>query len=50
LAEVEVVRAESGVADRVEAIINSENLVRDRERDFKRLINDADLWHRLARR
>lgn len=43
LAEVEIVRAQSGVADRVEAIINSENFVREREREFKRLINDEAL-------
>jgi outer membrane protein TolC len=42
-AEVETVRAQSGVADRVEAIINAENLLRDRERDLKRMLNTPDL-------
>ncbi|HTL28380.1 MAG TPA: TolC family protein, partial [Tepidisphaeraceae bacterium] len=43
VANVEVTRAESGVADQREAIITAENTVRDRERDLKRLLNDADL-------
>lgn len=42
-AEVEIVRAQSGVADRVESIIISENLQRDRERDLKRILNTPDL-------
>jgi outer membrane protein TolC len=40
--EVEIVRAQSGVSDRVEAIINADNLARDRERDLKRTLNDPD--------
>lgn len=43
VAEVDVVRAESGVADKLEAIIVAENDVRDRERELKRLINEPDL-------
>jgi outer membrane protein TolC len=43
VANVEVTRAESGVADKREAIITAENTVRDRERDLKRLLNDPDL-------
>ena len=43
VAEVEIVRAESGVADTVQAIITAENNVRDRQRDLKRIINRADL-------
>ncbi|MGH7179721.1 MAG: TolC family protein [Tepidisphaeraceae bacterium] len=43
VAEVDVVRAESGVADRVEAIITAENNVRQRERELKRILNDPDL-------
>src|SRR5439155_21912460 len=39
-AEVEIIRAESGVADSREAIILAENTVRDRERDVKRIMND----------
>jgi outer membrane protein TolC len=39
VAEVEIVRAQSGVADRVEAIIIAENTQRDRERDLKRILN-----------
>jgi outer membrane protein TolC len=42
LAEVEIVRAQSGVADQVEAIITSENLLRDRERELKQIINSPD--------
>lgn len=42
-AEVEIVRAESGVADRVEAIITAENALRDRQRELKRLINEPGL-------
>ena len=43
IAEVDVVRAESGVADRLEAIILAENVVRDRERELKRILNDTEL-------
>jgi outer membrane protein len=43
VAEVEVTRAQSGVADRVEQIIVADNLVRDRERELKRLLNAPDL-------
>jgi outer membrane protein TolC len=43
VASVDVTRAESGVADRREAIIIAENTVRDRERDLKRILNDPDL-------
>ncbi len=42
-AQVEIVRAETGVADRLEAIIVADNAVRDRERELKRLINRRDL-------
>lgn len=42
-AEVEVIRAESGVADTLEQIIIAENAVRDRQRDLKRTINEAGL-------
>jgi outer membrane protein TolC len=42
-AEVEIVRAESGVADTIEQIITSENAVRDRQRELKRLLNQPDL-------
>lgn len=38
-AEIEVTRAESGLADRLEAIINAENAVEQRQRDLKRIIN-----------
>jgi len=43
VAEVEVTRAESGVADRVEAIILAENAVRDRQRELKRVLNEPDM-------
>jgi outer membrane protein TolC len=38
-AEVEVIRAESGVAQRKDAIILAENNVRNTERDLKRILN-----------
>jgi outer membrane protein TolC len=43
VAEVEVVRAESGVADKLEGIIIADNDVRDRERELKRILNEPDL-------
>jgi len=42
-ADVDVVRAESGVADRIEAIILAENQLRDRQRELKRILNDPNL-------
>jgi outer membrane protein len=38
-AEVEIIRAEAGVTSKVEAIIVSENLLRDREREIKQVLN-----------
>jgi outer membrane protein TolC len=42
-AQVEIIRAEAGVAQRLEAIIVAENNLRDRERDLKRILNKAGL-------
>lgn len=42
-AEVEVIRAESGVADGLEAIIVAENALRDQERTMKRILNRQGL-------
>jgi len=42
-AEADVIRAQSGVADRVEGIIVADNLVRDRERELKRILNTQEL-------
>jgi len=42
-AEIEVIRAEAAVAERLEAIILAENAVRDRQRDLKRILNKAGL-------
>jgi outer membrane protein TolC len=42
-AEVEIIRAESGVADTLETIITAENALRDRERELKRIINQPGL-------
>jgi len=42
-AEVEVIRAEAGVAERLEAIIIADNRVRNRERDLKRILNEPGL-------
>jgi len=39
VAEVEIVRAEAGVAERLGAIIAAENSLRQRERELKRLLN-----------
>jgi outer membrane protein len=41
--QVEIVRAEAGVAEQLQAIIVTDNVLRDRERDLKRIINRADL-------
>src|SRR5258707_11474256 len=43
LAEVDIVRAESGVADKLEGIITSETALRDRQRELKQIINRPDL-------
>lgn len=43
IAEVEVVRSESGAADALELVIVAENDLKQRQREFKRLINDPDL-------
>jgi outer membrane protein TolC len=43
VAEVEITRAESGVADTVESIIIAENTVRLQQRTLKRIINREDL-------
>jgi len=42
-AQVEVIRAEAGVAQRLEAIIVAENSLRDRQRDIKRALNKAGM-------
>jgi outer membrane protein TolC len=41
--QVEVTRAEAGVAQRLEAIIVAENNLRDRERELKRVLNKPGL-------
>ena len=43
VAEVEIVRAESGVADSVQAIITAANEVATQQRDLKRIINRPDI-------
>jgi outer membrane protein TolC len=43
MAEVEITRAESGVADTIEGIITAENAVRDRQRQLKRFLNEPGL-------
>ena len=42
-AQIEVIRAEAGAAQQLEAIIIAENSMRDRERELKRIINKAGL-------
>jgi len=41
--QVEVMRAESALAGRLEGIISAENALRDRQRELKRVLNRADL-------
>src|SRR5690606_1274597 len=43
VAEIEVLRAEEGVASRLEAIINAENQVLQQQREFKRIVNAPGL-------
>jgi outer membrane protein len=43
MAEVDVVRAESGVADSLEGIITAQTNLADRERELKQIINRPDL-------
>lgn len=43
VAEIEVIRAQAGLAERLEAIIVSQNTVLSRQRELKRLINRPDL-------
>lgn len=40
-AQIEITRAESGLADQLDAIITVDNVVRERQRDLKRLLNDT---------
>lgn len=42
-AEIEIIRAEDGVAARVEFVINADRDLRARERDLKRLVNVPEL-------
>jgi outer membrane protein TolC len=40
---IEIIRAEAGAAERLEAIITAENNLRDRERELKKLLNKPGL-------
>ena len=42
-AQIEVLRAQAGVTDRLEAIIIAQNMLRDRQRTLKRLMNGQNL-------
>ena len=42
-AQIEILRAETGVAERLEGIITAENRVRDHQRGLKRIMNRPDL-------
>jgi len=42
-APVEIIRAQAGVAQQMEAIITAENALQDRQRELKRQVNQADL-------
>ncbi|MCX5638991.1 MAG: TolC family protein [Planctomycetota bacterium] len=46
--QIEVIRAEAGVAQRLEAIIVAENNLRDRERELKRVLNKSGLETQTA--
>jgi outer membrane protein TolC len=46
--QIEVIRAEAGVAQRLEAIIVAENNLRDRERELKRVLNKSGLEMQTA--
>jgi outer membrane protein len=48
MAQIEVIRTEAGVAQRLEAIIVSENNLRDRERELKQTLNKAGLGMETA--
>ncbi len=41
--KIEILRAEAGVAQRLQAIIVAENLVRNRQRELKQMLNKPDL-------
>lgn len=41
--EIDVIAAEAAIADRLDAILRSENDLRARQRELKRLMNDPDL-------
>ena len=43
VADVDIVRAESGVADTLEAVIIADNQLRDRQRELKRILNAPGL-------
>jgi len=42
-AKIEIVRAEAGLASRLEAVINSETVVQSRERELRRIMNRDDM-------
>jgi outer membrane protein TolC len=42
-AQVEIIRADSGVSDAVEQVITAENVVRTQQRELKRIINDPEM-------
>ena len=41
--KIEIVRAEAGMASRLEAVINSETAVQSRERELRRIMNRDDM-------
>jgi len=47
-AMIEIIRAEAGTAERLEAIITTENNLRDRERELKKLLNKPGLGMQTA--
>ncbi len=42
-AKIEIVRADAGLAERLEAVINAETAVQTRQRDLLRIMNQADV-------
>jgi len=43
VADVDIIRAESGVADTLENVIIADNQLRDRQRELKRILNSAEM-------
>lgn len=47
-AQIEITRSESGLADQLDAIITADNVVRERQRELKRLLNEPEFDEQTA--